>query len=349
MEIIDLRSDTVSHPTSKMREAMANANVGDDVYGEDPTVNQLEAEAARMLGKEAGLFVTSGTQGNLVSILAQVQRGEEVILGDKAHTFVYEGGGIATLGGVIPHTVPVHQDGTLDLDDIRRAIRGNNVHFPRTRMISLENTQGTVGGMPLSVEYTEAVGDIAREHGLKLHIDGARLFNAAVACNVPASELSKSADSVTFCLSKGLCAPVGSMIVGSQEMIDEARRVRKVVGGGLRQAGILAAAGMIALCEMTQRLDEDHANARLLAEGLADVPHIRVDLDRVKTNFVFFDLEASAPVTPAELVATMQRDYNIMLRPYPGFERTFRAVTHYWITPERVQQVVDAVRSVLIR
>jgi threonine aldolase len=349
MNVIDLRSDTVSHPTPQMREAMANAVVGDDVYGEDPTVNQLEAEAARMLGKEAGLFVTSGTQGNLVSILAQVQRGEEVILGDKAHTFVYEGGGIATLGGVIPHTVPVHQDGTLDLDDIRRAIRGQNVHFPRTRMISLENTQGTVGGMPLSVEYTEAVADIAHEHGLKLHIDGARFFNAATYYNVPASELAKSADSVTFCLSKGLCAPVGSMIVGSKEMIDEARRVRKVVGGGLRQAGILAAAGMIALCDMTQRLGDDHANAKVLGQGLADIPHLTVDLDRVKTNFVFFDLEESAPVSPSELVAVMQRDYNIMLRPYPGFERTFRAVTHYWITPEKVEQVISAIRAVLTR
>jgi threonine aldolase len=349
MEMIDLRSDTVSHPTPQMREAMANAVVGDDVYGEDPTVNQLEAEAARMLGKEAGLFVTSGTQGNLVSILAQVQRGEEIVVGDKAHTFVYEGGGIAALGGVIPHTVPVHQDGTLDLDDIRHAIRGQNIHFPRTKMIALENTQGTVGGMPLSVEYTEAVADIAREHGLKLHIDGARFFNAAVYYDVPASELAKSADTVTFCLSKGLCAPVGSMIVGSKEMIDEARRVRKVVGGGLRQAGILAAAGMIALCDMTQRLCEDHVNAKLLGQGLADLPHLTVDLDRVKTNFVFFDLEESAPVSPSELVGIMQRDYNIMLRPYPGFERTFRAVTHYWITPESIQQVVAAMRQVLSR
>jgi threonine aldolase len=349
MNMIDLRSDTVSHPTPQMREAMANAVVGDDVYGEDPTVNQLEAEAARMLGKEAGLFVTSGTQGNLVSILAQVQRGEEVILGDKAHTFVYEGGGIATLGGIIPHTVPVHQDGTLDLDDIRRAVRGQNIHFPRTRMIALENTQGTVGGMPLSIEYTEAVADIAREYGLKLHIDGARFFNASTYYGVPAAELAKSADSVTFCLSKGLCAPVGSMIVGSKAMIDEARRVRKVVGGGLRQAGILAAAGMIALCDMTQRLGEDHANAKRLGQGLADLPHVTIDLDRVKTNFVFFDLEDSAPVSPSELVSIMQRDYNIMLRPYPGFERTFRAVTHYWITPDAVQQVVTAMRQVLSR
>ncbi len=347
MDVIDLRSDTVTHPTPAMREAMATAIVGDDVYGEDPLINQLEAESAAMFGKEAGLFVTSGTQGNLTAILAHCGRGDEVILGDKAHTFVYEGGGIAALGGVHPHTVPVHPDGTLALDDIRHAVRGNNVHFPRTRLIALENTQGTVGGMPLTVDYTRQVAEIVREHGLKLHIDGARIFNAAATLDVPVRDLVEPADSMTFCLSKGLCAPVGSMLVGSKAFIDEARRARKLLGGGLRQGGILAAAGLIAIHEMTGRLKDDHANACLLAEGLLTVPHLALDISRVKTNFVFFDLLETAPISPEDLVKRMQQDYNIMLRPYPGFRRTFRAVTHYWITPDRVQQVVDALRAVL--
>lgn len=347
METIDLRSDTVTHPTPEMRQAMANATVGDDVYGEDPMINRLEAEAAEMLGKEAGLFVTSGTQGNMAAILTHCGRGDEIILGDKAHTFVYEGGGISALGSIHPHPVPVHQDGTLDLDDIRHAIRGNNVHFPRTKLISLENTQGTVGGMPLSVEYTNAVAAIAREHGLKLHIDGARIFNAAVANGVTAAALIEQADSMTFCLSKGLCAPVGSVLVGSREFIEEARRVRKMLGGGVRQGGILAAAGLIAIHQMVDRLAEDHANACLLAEGLSTLPHISLDLTRVKTSFVFFDLLDTAPVTPEQLVKRMREDYNISLSPYPGYKRTFRAVLHYWITGERVKRVVSALREVL--
>lgn len=330
-----------------MREAMACAEVGDDVYGDDPTVNQLEAEAAELLGKEAALFVTSGTQGNLIALLTHCARGDEAILGDKAHTFVYEAGGMAALGGVIPHTVPVQPDGTLALDDIRRAIRGNNVHFPRSALISIENTQGTVGGMPLSLAYTEAVAAIAREHGLKFHIDGARIFNAAAYFGIAARELVAPADSMTFCLSKGLCAPVGSILVGSKAFIEQARRARKQLGGGLRQAGILAAAGLIAIREMVHRIPEDHANARLLAEQLQTVPHLRVDMARVKTNFVFFDLLESAPLTPEQLVARLQEDYNILMRPYPGFRATFRAVTHYWITPERIHATIAALRALL--
>jgi threonine aldolase len=345
MDTIDLRSDTVTVPTPKMREAMANAVVGDDVYGEDPTVNRLEAESAEMLGKEAGLFVTSGTQGNLAAVLAHCGRGDEIILGDKAHTFVYEAGGIAVLGAVHPHPVKVHLDGTMALEDIRRAVRGDNVHFPRTRLISLENTQGTVGGMPLSVEYTNQVAEIAREHHLKLHIDGARIFNAAAAMKVPARELVEQADSMTFCLSKGLCAPAGSVLVGSKAFIDEARRARKMLGGGMRQAGILAAAGLIAIHEMVDRLNEDHTHACLLGEGLATIPHMKVELDRVKTNFVFFDLLETSSLSPEQLMERLQKDYNIIIRPYPGFKRTFRLVTHYWIDRQRVQQVIDAMRS----
>ncbi|MBC8099576.1 MAG: threonine aldolase, partial [Armatimonadetes bacterium] len=226
------------------------------------------------------------------------------------------------------------------------AIRADDPHFPRTRLISLENTQGTVGGMPLSVAYTNSVAEIAREHDLRLHIDGARIFNAAVALGVPARDLIAEADSMTFCLSKGLCAPVGSVLVGNREFITQARRARKLLGGGMRQAGILAAAGLIAIHEMVERLADDHANACLLAEGIATIPHIGVDLSRVKTNFVFFDLLETAPVTPDEFSARLA-EHNILMRPYPGFDRTFRAVTHYWITPERVGQVVSALRAVL--
>jgi threonine aldolase len=347
MQTIDFRSDTVSHPTPAMREAMANAPVGDDVYGEDPTVLQLEAEAAELCGKEAGLFVSSGTQGNLISVLVHCGRGEEAILGDKSHTFVYEAGGIATLGGVIPHTVPVHPDGTMALDDIKRAIRADNVHFPRTKLIALENTQGTVGGMPVSAEYTRQVAEIARANGLKLHIDGARIFNAAAALNTTVKELVADADSMTFCLSKGLCAPVGSIIVGDKAFIKEAHRTRKLLGGGMRQVGVIAAAGLVAIREMIDRIPHDHANACALAEGLLTVPHITLDLSRVKTNFVMFDLLESAPLSPEELVRRLQAEYNILMRPYPGFKRTFRAVTHYWITPERVQETVNAMRALL--
>lgn len=345
MDKIDLRSDTVTWPTPAMREAMAQAVVGDDVYGEDPTVNQLEAEAAALLGFEAGLFVSSGNQGNLVSVLTHCGRGDEIILGDQAHIFKYETGGIAALGGVHPHTVPVHADGTLDPDDIRHAIRGDNDHFPRTRLICLENTQGTVGGVPVSREYTEQVLAIAREHNLKLHIDGARIFNAAVALNMPAKDLVAGADSLTFCLSKGLCAPVGSVVVGSADFIKEARRTRKLLGGGMRQVGILAAAGLIAIREMIHRLADDHAIACEIGAALARIPGVQVS--SIHTNFVFFDLLPDAALTPSQLIERLDADYSVKLSLYPGHTRTFRAVTHYWITPERAQVFIRAMRTLL--
>jgi threonine aldolase len=314
------------------------------VFGEDPTVNRLQERAAERLGKEAGLFVASGTMGNLVAILTHCGRGDEVILGDRAHTVVYEAGGISALGGVHPRTVPVQPDGTLPLDAIRRAIRSDNVHYPRTRLIALENTQGTVGGIPIPKGYIDAVGAIAREHDLKVHIDGARIFNAATALRCPVADLVVAADSVTFCLSKGLIAPVGSVLVGSRAFIDEARRVRKIVGGGMRQAGILAAAGLIALDKMTLRLDEDHANARLLAEGLAAMPEIEIDLSRVMTNMVFFSLREQAGMTAPEL-ADRLKAHNIWMMARD--DRSFRAVTHYWIRQEHITQVLDAIREEL--
>jgi len=344
MDRIDLRSDTVSWPTPEMRQAMAEAEVGDDVFGDDPTVNRLQEEAARRLGKEAGLLVPSGTMGNLVSILTHCGRGDEVILGDKAHTFVYEAGGISAVGGVHPYPIPVQEDGTLSLEAIRQAIRPNNVHFPRTRLIALENTQNIVGGMAIPKAYIDAVGELARAHKLALHIDGARIFNAAVALNCDVAELVAAADSVTFCLSKGLCAPVGSVIVGRREFIDQARRIRKVLGGGMRQAGVLAAAGLVALDKMTQRLAEDHANARLLAEGLAEIPHIDVDPSRVQTNMVFFSLRPDAGMSAPELVDRLKKHQVLILA---RDERRFRAVTHYWIRAEDIIRALGAVQKEL--
>ncbi|NLX11636.1 MAG: low-specificity L-threonine aldolase [Chloroflexi bacterium] len=344
MDRIDLRSDTVTWPTPEMREAMATADVGDDVFGEDPTVNRLEAEAARRLGKEAGMFVASGTMGNLTSILAHCERGDEVILGDKAHTYLFEAGGIAALGGVHPFTLPTQPDGTLALDAIRRAFRSSDAHFPRTRLIALENTHNMAGGVVLPKAYIDEVGALAHERGVALHIDGARIFNAATALNCDPAELVAAADSVTFCLSKGLCAPVGSVVVGSRAFIERARRVRKLAGGGMRQAGILAAAGLIALEQMTQRLDEDHANARLLAEGLAEMPQIEVDLTRVQTNMVFFGLREEAGMTADELAERLQA-HNIFIMSRD--ERTIRAVTHYWIRPEHIIQTLAALEKEL--
>lgn len=347
MNVIDFRSDTVTWPTPEMREAMAYAPVGDDVYGEDPTVNELEAESAALLGKEAGLFVASGTMGNVTAALTHCGRGDEMIVGREAHMFRYEAGSSAALGGIHPHVLDVQPDGTLRLDEIRRAIRGDNDHFPRTRLICLENTQGTIGGIPVMAAYTAQVSAIAREQGLKLHLDGARIFNAAVALRTTAKELVQDADSVSFCLSKGLCAPVGSVLVGSKDFIRRARRTRKSLGGGMRQAGILAVAGLIAIRTMIDRLAEDHANACALAEGLAAMPHVEIDLSKVQTNMVFFDLTDDAPISPAALAERLHKEYNILIRPYPGYTRKFRAVTHYWITRQHVETTLAAMRELL--
>jgi threonine aldolase len=345
MEWIDLRSDTVSHPTPAMREAMANAQVGDDVFGDDPTVNQLEADAAQLFGKEAGLFVSSGTQGNLLAVMTHCQgRGEEAIIGDKSHIFVSEQGAIAQLAGVMPHALAVQPDGTLSLEAIQTAIRGDNYHFPRTRFVAIENTQNTMGGVALSPEYTHKVAELAHKNNLKLHIDGARIFNAITAYKTTAKEIVGEADSITFCLSKGLSAPVGSVLVGSKAFISEARRLRKALGGGMRQAGILAAAGLIALHEMSKRLHEDHENAALLAEGLSEVQGLRIVSQN--TNFVFFELTEGAKVDSDGLVAAM-RERKILITGYPSIKGRFRLVTHYWINRERVHQVIDAMKAVL--
>ncbi|UCG48979.1 MAG: low-specificity L-threonine aldolase, partial [Phycisphaerales bacterium] len=290
MEIIDLRSDTVTMPTRAMRDAIYGAELGDDVFGEDPTVNRLEQIAAERVGKESALLVASGTMGNLASILTHCGRGEEVILGDQSHTFVYEAGGVSALGGIHPHTVTNQADGTLRLGDMRAAIRGDNVHFPRTRLICLENTHNRCGGAVLTPDYTDAVSKVAKEQGLAVHLDGARVFNAAVALGVDVRDLTRGADSVSICLSKGLSAPVGSLVCGTREFIAEARRTRKVLGGGMRQAGIIAAAGIVALEQMVDRIAEDHENARRLAEGIAGISGLSIDASRVQTNIVYFEV-----------------------------------------------------------
>jgi threonine aldolase len=283
---IDLRSDTVTLPTPAMRKAMLTAELGDDVLGEDPTVNRLEELAARKLGKEAALLVPSGTMANLASVLTRCSRGEEIILGDRSHIFLNEAGGISALGGIHPHTLPNLPNGTLALDRITGAVRGDNVHFPRTGLICLENTHNRCCGSALPLEYHREVRDLADDmgrgagphrgegSGLVVHLDGARIFNAAAALDVDAGRIAATADSVSFCLSKGLCAPVGSLICGTEEFISEARRTRKMLGGGMRQAGVIAAAGIAALEEMVDRLREDHEHAARLRTGLEGIPGI---------------------------------------------------------------------------
>lgn len=344
MSIIDLRSDTVTQPTPAMRAAMANAPVGDDVYGEDPTVNRLQDMAAEMLGKEAGLYVASGTMGNLSAILSHCGRGDEVILGNQSHTFNLEAGGMSALGGVQSYQIPNQPDGTLDLEDIRAAIRADNPHHPVTRLIALENTHNRCGGAPLTAEYTRAVGDLAREHGLRVHLDGARIFNAAAALEVSAADLAAPADSITFCLSKGLSAPVGSLLCGSHDFIQRAHRIRKQLGGGMRQAGVLAAAGIVALEAMVPRLAEDHRRARQLAQGLSQIPGLSLIFGIPRTNMVFLGLFEDIPMTAQQIAGRLK---NRGIRVQVTSPRSFRLVTHYGIDDEAISAVVEAFREII--
>ncbi|MEZ4538795.1 MAG: low-specificity L-threonine aldolase [Chloroflexota bacterium] len=347
MNRIDFRSDTVSWPTPAMRQAMAAAVVGDDVYGEDPTVNELEALAAARTGKEAGLFVASGTMGNLCAVLAHAGRGDEAILGSDCHVFSWEAGGLSALGGVVPHPLPTDDIGRMAPAAVEAAVRDDDPHLPRSRLVLVENSYGAKYGYPLPPAYFADIAAVARRHDLVVHMDGARLFNAAVAQNIAAAELTRHVDSVTFCLSKGLCAPVGSVLCGSTEFIHRARRVRKSVGGGMRQAGILAAAGLVALREMVERLADDHARARTLAEGLAQISGVTVNVERVRTNMVFFDLAADVPVS-ADYVAGQMREAAGVWVGTNG-PRGFRAVTHYWIGDDDVDIFLSSLQRVLAR
>jgi threonine aldolase len=344
MNFVDLRSDTVTQPTPEMRAAMARAEVGDDVYGEDPTVNRLQELAASRMGKEAALFVPSGTMGNLAAVLAHCGRGDEMILGERSHTFLFEAGGAAALGGVHPHTLPNQPDGGLALDAIEAAIRPDDPHYPVTRLICLENTHNRCGGVALTPGYTRNVAELAERYGLRLHLDGARIFNAAIAQDVSAAELAAPADSVTFCLSKGLCAPVGSVLCGSAAFIERAHRIRKQLGGGMRQAGVLAAAGIVALEEMVDRLQDDHRRARSLAEALARIPGLVVRQNPPQTNMVFLRITDEIPMDAEQLAHQLDA---LGVKVGEVEAREFRLVTHYWIDDTSVERAIWAFEEAL--
>jgi threonine aldolase len=344
MEYVDLRSDTVTKPTPEMREAMAEAEVGDDVYRDDPTVNRLEELAAEMLGKEAALFVPSGTMGNLIALLVHCQRGHEVIVGNLSHMYLNEAGGMAALGGIQPCPIQNQSDGTLALDDILASIRTEDVHHPITRLVCLENTQNICGGVPLTREYTRQVGDLAHRNDLLLHIDGARIFNSAAAQNVSVKELVQPADSVMFCMSKGLAAPIGSMLVGTHQFIRRARHIRKMLGGGMRQVGIVAAAGLISLEKMTKRLADDHARAKRLADGLRQVEGLMVDQNSPYSNMVYLNLSEAVSVNAQQITQKMKED-GVLVDPENA--RRFRLVTHYWIDDSGVEKTISAFQKAL--
>ncbi len=343
MRTVDLRSDTTTLPTDEMRQAISGSELGDDVFQGDPTVNKLQDLAAQRMGKEAALLVPSGTMANLASILTHCGRGAEVILGNRAHTYKYEKGGISAYGGIHSTQIPNQDDGTMQLEDIRAAIRDIDDHFPVTKLICLENTHNVCGGAPLSVTYTKEVANLARAHNIKLHIDGARIFNAAVAQGVEVQELVEDADSVSFCMSKGLAAPVGSIICGSKDFIDQARGIRKGLGGGMRQAGIIAAAGIVALETMVDRLQEDHTNARLLADGIADLPGIILDPESIKTNIIYFDMDDAAMESADFLAALSTKGIQF----FDTGPRRFRMVTHYGITAEDILYTIDGFKQTL--
>jgi len=343
MRTVDLRSDTTTLPTDEMRQAIAESELGDDVFQGDPTVNRLQDLAAQRMGKEAALLVPSGTMANLASILTHCGRGAEVILGNRAHTYKYEKGGISAYGGIHSTQIPNQDDGTMQLEDIRAAIRGIDDHFPVTKLICLENTHNVCSGAPLSVKYTKEVANLARAHNIKLHIDGARIFNAAVAQGVEVQELVEDADSMSFCMSKGLAAPVGSIICGSKDFIDQARGIRKGLGGGMRQAGIIAAAGIVALENMVDRLQEDHTNARLLADGIADLSGIVLDPETIKTNIIYFDMDDNAIESADFLTVLAAKGIQF----FDTGPRRFRMVTHYGITAEDILYTIDAFKQTL--
>lgn len=342
METIDLRSDTVTLPTDEMRRAMYEAELGDDVYGEDPTVNLLERKSASLLGKEAGLFMVSGTMANLVAVLTHTRAGDEVILGSEAHILWYEVGSASALGGAILRTVPSEEDGRLDLRQVEATIRPENIHFPPTRLLCLENTHNRCGGAVLTADYTASACDLAHGHDVAVHLDGARIFNAAVALGVPAADLVRPVDSVCFCLSKSLSAPVGSVLCGSSDFIDRARKRRKMVGGGMRQAGVIAAAGVVALDTMIDRLAEDHASARRLAAGLAQIPGVDCSPERVASNIVMFRLCADIPPRP---FIDRLRERGVKLN-YPVGAR-IRAVTHRMVRSGDIDKALARVAEVL--
>jgi len=334
MKIIDLRSDTVTKPSSAMRALIADAPVGDDVYGEDPTVIQLEKTGADLLGTEAALFVSSGTQSNLLALLTHCARGDEYIVGQKAHAYMYEGGGAAVLGSIQPQPLDFESDGTLNLDQVAAAIKPNDSHFARTKLLCLENT---VGGLALPLGYLRRAHVFAQKNGLKTHLDGARIFNAAIKSKTSAREIARDFYSVSVCLSKGLGAPVGSLLCSTSEFIHEARRWRKVLGGGMRQAGVLAAAGIYALENNLQRLAEDHKNAEQLAQGLAEILELQITYSPAQTNMVFVEV----PEAQANDLAAHLKQKGILVQS----GKMIRLVTHLDISVDDIPTVIRVFKS----
>jgi threonine aldolase len=324
-----------------MRKAMYEAEVGDDVYGEDPTINRLEKMAAEKMGKEAALLTTSGTQSNLIAVLTHTRPGNEIILGSEAHILLNEVGGAAALGGVVTRNLSNDKSGRLDLKQVEASIRPKNIHYPETALVCLENTHNRCGGAVLTAGYTDEIGRLAHRYGLKVHLDGARIFNAAVALNIPACRLAENVDSVSFCLSKGLSAPVGSLLCGTREFVDRARKFRKMLGGGMRQAGILAAAGIVALETMVDRLAEDHANAKRLAQGLDAIRGISLAQEDVPTNIVMFEL---SPELPAGDFNQRLEASGVKVNPRGG--NLFRAVTHRMISSADIDEALTRMASV---
>ena len=343
MNTIDLRSDTVTLPTDEMHNAMYEAEVGDDVYEEDPTVNRLEQIAAEVTGKETALFVTSGTMANLVAVLTHTNPGNEIIVGSEAHMFWYEVGGASALGGVVMRTIPNDEAGQMSLAMVEQAIRTKNIHYPETTLLCLENTHNRCGGAVLTVEYTDTCCQLAHKYGLKVHLDGARIFNASIALGAPASELVAPADSVCFCLSKGLSAPVGSLLCGPQEFVDRARKWRKMIGGGMRQAGVIAAAGVVAVQKMVSRLAEDHANAQRLANGITEIPGIIVNPEKIQTNIANFDLPTKIT---ADMFVQQMNARGVKFNSRGG--QRVRAVTHRMISETDVDEAIKRI-SLLIK
>ncbi|KAK8951881.1 hypothetical protein KSP39_PZI004716 [Platanthera zijinensis] len=342
---VDLRSDTVTKPSDAMRAAMANADVDDDVLGSDPTAFRFEAEMAKVMGKEAAVFVPSGTMGNLIAVLVHCEvRGSEVILGDDSHIHVYENGGISTIGGVHPKTIKNNPDGTMDIDKIEAAIRKPNdsLYYPTTRLICLENTQANCGGRCLSVEYTNRVGDIAKKHGLQLHIDGARIFNASAALGVPVHKLVQAADSVSVCMSKGLGAPAGSVLVGSKSFITKARRLRKTLGGCMRQVGVLCAAAYVALKENVSKLEDDHRNAKMISDGLSQIEQFSIDTDSVETNMIFFTILDTSVLSPNKLCEALEERGVLLL---PASPTSVRIVLHYQISESDANFALTSIKQ----
>jgi len=335
---IDLRSDTVTLPTEEMLEAIRHAELGDDVFREDPTVNRLEEMAAERTGKEAALLVTSGTQANLVSLMSNTKRGELVILEAEAHMYWYEVGGISALAGLQPWPLK-SQFGALDPKAVEDAIRPRNIHFPEPALVCVEDTHNRHGGTVITPQQLQALSTVTKAHGLRLYMDGARIFNAAVALKVNVQALTRHVDNLMFCLSKGLSCPVGSVVVGTREFIEKARKMRKVLGGGMRQAGIIAAAGIVALETMIDRLEEDHANAKRLANGIAKVEGIAVDMERVQTNMVLLDISGLG-VTDEVFLSKLQNKGVFALT---TAKNKVRLVTHRGIEREHIETAVDAI------